>query len=57
MNDLIVSFGSVNHYNHNDLKKLVEVVKENVNKPIEVEVLRLEEQCKENIFYYNNKSY
>ncbi len=50
---MIVNFGLANNYNHNDLKKVVDIVKENVNKIILVDILRkAQDDGSENIFYY-----
>lgn len=40
LNDLLITFGPVNHYNHKDLTYLIETVKSNLNKSISLTVLR-----------------
>ncbi len=62
VNDLIVKFGNCSYYNHNNLQYMSEVVKANVNKEIEVELLREEKKSEENLeakelIQYQNKTY
>ncbi|KAL4456273.1 hypothetical protein ABPG74_014234 [Tetrahymena malaccensis] len=58
LNDLIVSFGPVNHYNHKELQFLIETVKSNVNKEIPVQVLRKNNKIQQSEqFYYKNENY
>ena len=60
MDDLIVKFGDCSYYNHNNLQYMTEVVKGNIGREIEVELMRetkSEEEKNNDLIHYQNKCY
>ena len=59
LDDLIVKFGDCSYYNHNNLQYMTEVVKGNIGREIEVELMRetKSEEKTNDLIHYQNKCY